>query len=277
MLSATERDAIKLLPKAKYGYRFLPEWMKFRGPPINMTQTKIEFANESYIESLPSASDPARGEICVPGRGRRARLPPQLRRGVVVDRADRRRRWSHHRPVNRQRRRQPVSHAVGRSRDRDQPLQVACSTRGGRTAATRSGTTRRRSTCPSGSWPRSTPTTPTRRSSNRVARCSVSTCCASAVELRAPFTERLLRRAPPVGVREDTTGRCAIWEWPDEKGRYAIGADPSQGMEHGDYASAHVINARNGEVVATLARAHRPRPVRYRRAGSARPLYTATP
>ena len=27
-----------------------------------MTQTKIEFANESYIESLPSASDPARGE-----------------------------------------------------------------------------------------------------------------------------------------------------------------------------------------------------------------------
>ena len=62
MLSRTERDAIKLLAKAKYGYRFLPEWMKFRGPPINMTQTKIEFANESYIESLPSMSDPARGE-----------------------------------------------------------------------------------------------------------------------------------------------------------------------------------------------------------------------
>ena len=36
--------------------------MKFRGPPANMTQTKIEFSNESYIESLPSASDPARGE-----------------------------------------------------------------------------------------------------------------------------------------------------------------------------------------------------------------------
>jgi len=28
MLSRTERDAIKLLAKAKYSYRFLPEWMK---------------------------------------------------------------------------------------------------------------------------------------------------------------------------------------------------------------------------------------------------------
>ena len=62
MLSRTERDAIKLLAKAKYSYRFLPEWMKFRGPPMNATQTKMEFANESYIESLPSARDPARGE-----------------------------------------------------------------------------------------------------------------------------------------------------------------------------------------------------------------------
>ena len=38
--------------------------------------------------------------------------------------------------------------------------------------------------------------------------------------------------------------------FPDKKGKYVIGADPSQGMEHGDYASAHVINARNHEVVA---------------------------
>jgi hypothetical protein len=62
MLSRTERDAIKLLSKAKYGYKFLPEWMKFRGPPQNQTMTRFEFANESYIESLPSMSDPARGE-----------------------------------------------------------------------------------------------------------------------------------------------------------------------------------------------------------------------
>ena len=63
MLSKTEREAIKLLTKAKYGYKFLPDWMRNgRGPVVNTTQTKIEFSNESVVESLPSASDPARGE-----------------------------------------------------------------------------------------------------------------------------------------------------------------------------------------------------------------------
>ena len=62
LLSRTEREAIKLLQKAKYGAKFMPEWMRWRGPPTNDTQTKIEFSNGSYVESLPSASDPARGE-----------------------------------------------------------------------------------------------------------------------------------------------------------------------------------------------------------------------
>ena len=62
MLSKTERDAVKLLEKAKYGARFLPDWMKFRGPVMGVNQTKLTFSNESYLESLPSASDPARGE-----------------------------------------------------------------------------------------------------------------------------------------------------------------------------------------------------------------------
>ena len=62
MLSRTEREAIKLLQKAKYAMQYLPEWMKFRIGPVNVTQTKMEFTNGSYIESLPSASDPARGE-----------------------------------------------------------------------------------------------------------------------------------------------------------------------------------------------------------------------
>ena len=62
MLSRTEREAIKLLQKAKYAMQYLPEWMKFRMGPVNVTQTKMEFTNGSYIESLPSASDPARGE-----------------------------------------------------------------------------------------------------------------------------------------------------------------------------------------------------------------------
>ena len=62
MLSKTERDAVKLLEKAKYGSRFLPDWMKFRGPVMNINMSRMGFSNESYLESLPSASDPARGE-----------------------------------------------------------------------------------------------------------------------------------------------------------------------------------------------------------------------
>ena len=62
MLSKTERDAVKLLEKAKYGSRFLPDWIKNRGPVMQINQTRMGFTNESYLESLPSASDPARGE-----------------------------------------------------------------------------------------------------------------------------------------------------------------------------------------------------------------------
>lgn len=62
MLSKTERDAVKLLEKAKYGARFLPDWMKHRGPVVQVNQTRMAMSNESYLESLPSASDPARGE-----------------------------------------------------------------------------------------------------------------------------------------------------------------------------------------------------------------------
>jgi hypothetical protein len=63
MLSKTEREASKLLSKAKYLYKFLPEWMKRRGPELTQNNVlKMVFDNDSLIESLPSANDPARGE-----------------------------------------------------------------------------------------------------------------------------------------------------------------------------------------------------------------------
>jgi hypothetical protein len=63
MLSRTEREAMKLLSKSKYGYKFLPFWMKEKGPrQVTDHQLKMVFDNESAVESLPSGSDPARGE-----------------------------------------------------------------------------------------------------------------------------------------------------------------------------------------------------------------------
>lgn len=63
MLSRTEREAAKLLQKSKYGYKMLPEWMRRRGPAIvSDNQLKMVFSHDSAIESLPSGNDPARGE-----------------------------------------------------------------------------------------------------------------------------------------------------------------------------------------------------------------------
>jgi len=68
MLSKGEREAKELLDKVKYGFRAMPQWLKDRGPKNTNgkvddlgTQSVIEFDNNSSIESLPSRSDPARG------------------------------------------------------------------------------------------------------------------------------------------------------------------------------------------------------------------------
>lgn len=63
MLSRTERESIKLLAKTKYAYKFLPEWVRLRGPDLlDKTRQSMSWGNDSKIESLPSANDPARGE-----------------------------------------------------------------------------------------------------------------------------------------------------------------------------------------------------------------------
>ena len=62
-LSRTEREAVLLLRKTKYGFKHLPDWMLDRGPKSLMEhQQRMGFSNGSSITSMPSASDPARGE-----------------------------------------------------------------------------------------------------------------------------------------------------------------------------------------------------------------------
>ena len=62
-LSRTERESILLLRKTKYGFKHLPMWMIERGPQSLMDhQQRMGFSNGSQITSMPSASDPARGE-----------------------------------------------------------------------------------------------------------------------------------------------------------------------------------------------------------------------
>jgi len=62
-LSRTEREAVLLLRKTKYGFKHLPDWMLERGPTQQVEhQQRMVFSNGSQITSMPSASDPARGE-----------------------------------------------------------------------------------------------------------------------------------------------------------------------------------------------------------------------
>ena len=62
-LSRTEREAVLLLRKTKYGMKHLPKWMAERGPrSLVEHQQRMGFDNGSQITSMPSASDPARGE-----------------------------------------------------------------------------------------------------------------------------------------------------------------------------------------------------------------------
>ena len=62
-LSRTEREAVLLLRKTKYGFKHMPEWLVDRGPESLVEhQQRMAFSNGSQITSMPSASDPARGE-----------------------------------------------------------------------------------------------------------------------------------------------------------------------------------------------------------------------
>ena len=62
-ISRTEREAVLLLKKTKFGFRNMPKWMLERGPQSQVEhQQKMVFDNGSQIVSMPSASDPARGE-----------------------------------------------------------------------------------------------------------------------------------------------------------------------------------------------------------------------
>jgi hypothetical protein len=244
MLSRTEREAIKLLQKAKYGRQFLPEWMQFRAGPYNATQTKMEFANGSYIESLPSASDPARGES--------AYL-------VVVDELaflqNSEEAWGAI---------EPVADVGGRV--------IMLSTANGEgnlfhrlwVGAT-NGTNR--------FTPLFFPWSANGRQPDWYeAKKADTPDWLMAQEYPDNAEDAFLRSGRPIfnltRLREFETrepkrgfltpqltfvedgGPLRVWKPPLQDVKYVIGADPSQGMEHSDYASIHVINANNYEVVA---------------------------
>jgi hypothetical protein len=247
MLSRTERDAIKLLQKAKYGYRFLPEWLKFRGPPVNTTQTKMEFANESYVESLPSASDPARGEslwlaildelaFLPNGEEAWSSIEPTVDIGgrvIAMSTANGEGNLFHNLwigGVAGTNRFKTIFHpwwANGRSEEwyeqkkRDLPdWQLAQEYPDNAEEAFL-------------------------RSGRPVFNLDMLATIVPEPPLMQGHFEKLLRWR----FISDHDGPMKVWEPPVVGGKYVIGGDVSEGLEHGDFSSMHVINARNGQTV----------------------------
>lgn len=249
MLSRTEREAIKLLQKSKYVYKFLPEWMKFRGPVVNMTQTKIEMTNESYVESLPSASDPARGEsVYLVVIDELAFLPNSEEAWASIE---------------------PIADVGGRvialstangegnlfhqlwvgaetHNNRFVPLFFPWSANG-RDQAWYEG---KKKDLPEWLLASEYPDNPEDaflKSGRPVFSLEVLRSMPIADPLARGFFKAGYRRHE---FTHDDDGPLKIWHWPSASGRYAIGADVAEGLEHGDFSSAHVIDARHGTVVA---------------------------
>jgi hypothetical protein len=246
MLSRTEREAIKLLQKAKYAYRFLPEWMKLRGPPMNDTQTKIEFSNESYLESLPSANDPARGESVYL---------------VVVDELaflpNSEEAWSSIEPIADVGGRVIALSTAHGEGNLFHKLWVGAENRTNRfkclfhpwwaNGRSQQWYEDKKNDVPEWQMAQEYPDNPD-DAFLKSGRPVFSLEMLRAIKTREPMTRGHLTKRGE-WVREDD-GPLRVWRYPIQEDRYAIGADVAQGMEHGDFSSIHVINVRSGEVVA---------------------------
>ncbi len=245
MLSRTEREAIKLLSKAKYGRQFLPEWMQFKGGPLNTTQTKMEFSNSSYIESLPSASDPARGESAY------LVIVDELAFLPNSDEA-----WSAIEPVADVGGRVIMLSTANGEGNLFHKLWIEAETGNNRFTPlffpwSANGRTEewyevKKADLPEWQLAQEYPSDP-EEAFLKSGRPVFNLEALRSIETSTPIARGYLKSN--LEFVEDG-GALRIWSWPNENGRYVIGADPSQGMEHGDYASAHVINARDYEVVA---------------------------
>lgn len=250
-LSKTEREAQKLLDKVKYGMDRLPDWMKDRGPVVlQKTLQKIVFANDSTIECLP-ATDPARGESAYM---------------IFVDE------WAHFEDAER------AWAAIEPAADIGGRVHALSSANGAgnlfhtmyQGAATGTSdfkaiffpwsavperneawyATKKRSML---EWQlhQEYPTTPDEafiKSGNPVFDIDVLMGTETEEPLHRGYLHPLSQKASELHYQSD--GPLQVWELPRATAKYVIGADIAEGLEHGDYSVAHVIDIETGRVVA---------------------------
>ncbi len=252
LLSRGEREAQELLEKVKFGLDRLTPFVQAKVPTVSVrTLSKIAFSNGSEILSLPSASDPARG------------YTGSL---VVVDE------WAFlPNPEESWASIQPVADIGGQI--------IGLSTANGMgnffhtlwERATHGDSTFIPMFYPWNAVPvrdqdwyerqqkdllgwqlhQEYPTTPE------------EAFIKSGATVFSPDDIRLLKTRPPKryriqenwtkspGIRRHDDGELSIWKLPEENGVYVVGADPAEGLIHGDFSSAHVLDATDGSLCAT--------------------------
>jgi len=250
MLSRTEREAAKLLQKSKYGYRWMPQWMKERGPrQITDHQLKMVFDNESAIESLPSSNDPARGEsVYLVVVDEMAFLPNSEEAWASIE---------------------PIADVGGRI--------ITLSTANGSGnffhqmwVGSQTGTNlfkglffpwsagdrdeawyevKARNT-PLWQLHQEYPRSPEEafiKSGNPVFDVDI---LESFITVDPTVGDLVFDTESPTYLKPHRDGSFKVWVEPEHEGVYVIGADVAEGLSYGDYSSAHVIDATTGNVVA---------------------------
>jgi hypothetical protein len=259
MLSRTERDAKNLLAKSKYAYRFLPDWMKVRGPVVTSNQEMMSMSNESNITSLPSTS-PARGESAFLIIGDELAFMPNADEAYAsiepaVDVGGRlillstangegnlfHKLWTGCKGWGNGTNRYTGIFYDWRAGDRDDAWYAA-----------------KAAELPEWQMAQEYPDNPD-DAFLKSGRPVFNLQKLRELELLPPTARGYLRRFPdqPIEFVEDG-GVLRVWKLPnagdrkkrEPRHRYSMGVDVAEGLEHGDFSSIHVIDANTREVVA---------------------------
>jgi hypothetical protein len=253
-VSRTEREAKDLLAKSMRGYRNLPEWMRKRVSLLSDTQTEVVFSNGSKIASHPSASDPARGTS--------ASL-------IIVDE------WAFlPNPDEAWASMEPVADIGGRiiglstangwgnffhtlwSQAKAGDNQFATQFFGWDAVPERDAfwyESKRASLPPwqlAQEYPASEREAFIQSGRNVLDQDVVDAIVTQPAELIGHLSDSDVSGAKSWQLVVGSNDVLSVWQEPQLDGVYVVGADVAEGLEHGDFSSAHVVCADTGEVVA---------------------------
>lgn len=254
MLSKGDREAMKLLAKSTYAYDRLPDWMRARGPRrMSKNLKKLSFDNASQIESLPSQEDPARSSTASlvfvdewafldnPEEAWASIEPIADVGGRVIGLSTANGSGNFFHTFWLQAEQgitnfKPLFYAWFANSDRDQNWYEA-----------------KKRTMPGWQLAQEYPSNPDEafiKSGNPV----FDTDQLLGIETIEPvngfmsFPNKTVKSATH---RTDMGGPLDQWEMPERGHGYVIGADVAEGLDYGDYSSAHVIDIKTQRVVAT--------------------------